>query len=200
MKKRLIWIIGAMASGKSTQRKLLCERLSDGAQGEVIKKTKGEVKIVYTSFGGVVGMPGRASTNQCDGLDSSFGDMKKIGSLMATEMAVKKHDVIIVEGSQTTSLWADHLAEICEKHDCEFYAIHLNLSDELVVDRLYHRNEIKGTEVTEKKIKNVLAKNNQYYNIYEKIKGRTDIKTKRIHAKKDIETVFDNIVDFLFAD
>lgn len=200
MRKKLIWIIGAMASGKSTQRKLLCERLSDGIEPDLIKKDIGDLKVIYSSYSDIVGIPGKASTNQCDGLDSSFGAMKKVGSLKATEICIKKHEITIVEGSQTTFLWVDELSNLCRKHNCEFYIIHLNLQDEVVIDRLYHRNEVKGTEVTDKKIKNVLAKNNQYYNIYEKIKDREDIIKKRINAKKSIEKVFDDIVDFVFSD
>lgn len=200
MEKKLVWVMGAMASGKSTQRKLLCERLSDGIEGDLVKKQIGDLNVIYTSYGDLVGMPGKASTNQCDGLDSSFGAMKKVGSLKATEICIKKHSITIVEGSQTTFTWVDALAEMCEKHNCEFYIVHLYLDDEIVIDRLVHRNEIKGTEVTDKKIKNVLAKNNQYFNIYEKIKDRKDINKKRVHAKKSIEKVFDDIVDFIFED
>lgn len=201
MRKKLVWIMGAMASGKSTQRKLLCQRLSDGAEPEVTKKViKEDVQIVYTSFSDIVGMPGKHSTNQCDGLDSSFGIMKKIGALEATEICVKNHEITIVEGSQTTFRWVDHLAEMSQEHDFDFYIVHLNLDDSIVIDRLVHRNEIKGTEVTDKKIKNVLAKNNQYYNIFEKIRDRDDIIKKRIQAKKSVEDVFNDIIDFIFED
>lgn len=192
--------MGAMASGKSTQRKLLCERLSDNAEPIVTDKKIKDKRIIYTSFSDIVGMPGKASTNQCDGLDSSFGAMKKVGSIEATRICVKKHKITIVEGSQTSFFWIDDLIEMCQRYECDFYVVHLFLSDEVAIQRLYHRNEIKGTEVNEKKIINVKRKNMQYKNMFDKIKNFDGPITKRLKAKKSEEEVFQDIIDFIFED
>lgn len=103
-KNKIVWIMGGMASGKSTLRRALCYCLG----GE--KRIDDELHI--TEYGDDVVCIGACKTGiednfRCDGLDSSFGKLKKDGALSVTEHCIKNYKVTILEGSQTSGKWVE---------------------------------------------------------------------------------------------
>ena len=92
-KKKLIWITGGMASGKSTLRSQLLDLLKQN-DGKLIK----EPGLEYTDYGNVAAVGDCTKTNQCNGLDTSFGRLKKEGALKTTEYCIEHYDITILEG------------------------------------------------------------------------------------------------------
>lgn len=162
--KKLIWIIGGMASGKSTMRRLLTTILSN-SEAEFYQTENVEV----TSFGnlGVVGEVIEGGV--FDGLDKSFGRLKKEGGLSSVEYCVKNHDITILEGSQTSGMWIDPLVAICEKYNCEFSLILMDIGLWENYNRLYKRIKERGgsdKDVTDKRLESVRSKNKQFEGVY----------------------------------
>lgn len=162
--KKLVWIIGGMASGKSTIRRLLTLVLATD-EAEFIQTETVEV----TGFG-KLGVVGEAMENGvCDGLDRSFGRLKKEGGLSSVEYSIKNYEITILEGSQTSGKWIDPLVEMCKKHQCEFHLILMDISLWENYNRLLNRIKTRGgadVDMTDKRLESVRAKNKQFEGVY----------------------------------
>lgn len=158
-KKLLIWIVGGMASGKSTLRDAMINLLktSDGV-------LHSDDKYEYVDYGRIAVVGNSLKTNQCNGLDSSFGKLKKDGALMNTEHCIKNYGITLLEGSQTSAQWVFPLCEMCINHNAEFVLVHLNLRLWENFKRLRNRIVSSGkteSDITDNKIKSVAGKNSQ---------------------------------------
>lgn len=157
--KKLIWIVGGMASGKSTLRDHLIENLSTRTP-KLISNDFQE----YVDCGKLAALGNCLKSNQCNGLDSSFGKLKKDGAIRNVEYCVKNFQTTLVEGSQTSAQWIIPLCEICLKYDCEFVLIHLDLRLWENYKRLVNRLLTSGKteeDVTDSKLDSIRAKNSQ---------------------------------------
>lgn len=157
--KKLIWIVGGMASGKSTLRDALIEEF----------KTKTPVLVSdeyyeYADAGRVASVGNCLKPNACNGLDSSFGRLKKDGAIATARRCVERHDIVLVEGSQTSAQWILPLCEICLDNNCEFILVHLDIRLWENFQRLRKRLLEAGkteADITDDKLKSVAAKNSQ---------------------------------------
>ena len=157
--KKIIWIVGGMASGKSTLRNQLIEYLSTSSPKLISTDTQ-----EYVDGGRVAAIGNCLKGNQCDGLDSSFGKLKKDGAIRNVEHCVKHHEITLIEGSQTSAQWIIPLCEICLNYDCEFILIHLNLRLWENYQRLRKRILESGKtekDITDSKLDSIRAKNSQ---------------------------------------
>lgn len=163
--KKLIWIIGGMSSGKSTIRRLLTKVLSNGEMKFLNKEG-----IEVSSFGNNLGIVGKVGKDHLyDGLDNSFGRLRKEGGLNSTFFSIKKHNITILEGSQTSFEWVKPLSEFCEKNNVEFYLILLEISLFENYKRLLKRIKDRGgdeRDMTNKRLESVRAKNIQFERIF----------------------------------
>ena len=165
-KKKLIWITGGMASGKSTLRSQLLDLLKK-YDGKLIK----EPGLEYTDYGNVAAVGDCTKKNQCNGLDSSFGRLKKEGALATTEFCIKNYNITILEGAQTSAQWVLPLCEMCLKHNCRFYLVHLDLRYWENYQRLRTRLLASGKtekDISDDKLESIRGKNNQARLIDEK--------------------------------
>lgn len=191
MVKKLIWLTGGMASGKSTMRRLLTKVLSDTASELII-----EDGVEITSFGNLAVVGEALEGGVCDGLDRSFGRLKKDGGLSSTEYSVKNFDITILEGSQTSGNWLKPLSEMCLKHNCEFYLVLMDVPYWENYKRLFKRiKERGGTEadMTNKRLESVRAKNKQFEGVFIKAEGFTNIHRLRLNTigKTDEESLLE---------
>lgn len=193
--KKLIWIIGGMASGKSTIRRLLTSVLANDER--VLISGNG---IEVTTFGDLCIVGEAKEEGVCDGLDSSFGRLKKDGALNSTEYAIANYDITILEGSQTSGNWIEPLVAMCKKHDCEFHLILMDITLWQNFHRLYQRILKRGgseEDMTNKRIESVRSKNNQFSNIYEKCLGEEGINCFKLNTigRTDEEKVLDCLIN-----
>ena len=164
--KRLIWILGGMASGKSTLRDGLIRELKT-SEPKLVK----EEGVEYVDCGRLASLGNCLTNGQCNGLDQSFNRLKKEGAIKNVELLVKNYDTIILEGSQTSAQWILPLCEICLNNDCRFILLHLNLRLWANYMRLRDRVLKRGKDeydITDKKLDNIRAKVNQTRSIRKK--------------------------------
>ena len=180
-KKKLIWITGGMASGKSTLRQQLIDLLKDH-DGKLIQ----EPGLEYTDYGSVAAVGNCVKTNQCNGLDSSFSRLKKEGALATTEHCIENYNITILEGAQTSAQWVLPLCEMCLKHNCRFYLVHLDLRYWENYRRLSQRLLASGKtdlDITDDKLDSVRGKNNQARLINEKCTLSGFVKVIRLNTE-----------------
>ena len=130
MENILLWMIGSMASGKSTQRRLICEGISGSKSFEVVDQSSlSNQRLIYSVYGPEVATIGEVTlTSQTDGLDKSFSKLKKEGGLASTEHCWENFPLTVLEGSQTSIRWFEHLSKIdAENDDLKLVIVHLTL-------------------------------------------------------------------------
>lgn len=168
MNKKLIWLMGGMASGKSTLRRALCAVLGT-SEPELIATDE----VEYTDFGEIVCVGNCILNKGCDGLDKSFSRLKKDGGIKSVEYCLRKQkSVVVLEGSQTSVKWIEPLMDICQQTNTDFHVILLDYSYWSNLMRLKQRIEEKGgteKDITDNKIDSVLGKNHQFRGIFAKI-------------------------------
>lgn len=210
MKKRVIWLTGSMSSGKSTQRRLLCNEFATKNIKEHTGVENG-LNYHFTSFGiisclGKVKQVENGEVSMCDGLDSIFGNVKKDGGIFSIDKALQKSKVVVIEGSQTSPSWATLMQPILDKHDADLYLIHLEMSYWQNFNRLIQRQneklQAKGeaiiNELTDRNIESLIGKNRQFNSCYDKVKGLC--KRKKVNALLPEGELFEQIVAFTFSD
>lgn len=190
-RKILIWLMGGMASGKSTVRRALCKALSDKEPLLVL-----EDGSEYTDFGNVACVGKCLKEDGCDGLDASFSRLKKDGGLHTVEYCIRCHDVTILEGSQTSGEWTKSLSEICKKYDCEFWMVLLDCRYWENYKRLLKRIEGRGgtdADMTDQRISSITSKIRQFRGVYERASNVDGVRRLRIDTEgKDVaEEVFE---------
>lgn len=162
--------MGSMSSGKSTLRRNFC-KVMDGTEGQILKGTFKQVPYVVTEYG-TVGVVGEAiEGGSCDGLDKSFGLLKKEGGLNSVAFCLNNYEITILEGSQTSSMWIDDLVKISEKYNAKFYAVYLNVTLWQNYQRLLNRIQERGkteADMTDKRLESVRSKNKQFRGVFDK--------------------------------
>src|SRR5437868_2641208 len=131
--KRVIWLTGSMSAGKSTQRRMLCNEFAEATPVEHTGIDAAKTYF-YTSFGKTVACLGKVKqldnigASLCDGLDSVFSKVKKEGGIYSIHKALQQHQIVVIEGSQTSPSWATEMQPILKEHSAELYLVHLYLS------------------------------------------------------------------------
>ena len=180
-RKKLIWIIGATASGKSTLRRSLVDILGK-SEGKIISVPDME----YTDYGNAAVLGKCKPDGVCDGLDISFNHMRKDGCMRTVEKCIKTHDYTFIEGTMATGQWILPLCEMCLKYDCNFYLIHLDMryweNYKRLVKRVLERG---GTEddIKDSMLDSVRGKSVQMKNLYKKCVQTGFIKCLQLNAE-----------------
>lgn len=180
-RKKLIWIIGATASGKSTLRRSLVDILGKN-EGKIISVPDME----YTDYGNAAVLGKCKPDGVCDGLDTSFSRLKKDGCMRTVEECIKSHDYTFIEGAMATGQWILPLCEMCLKYDCNFYLIHLDMryweNYKRLVKRVLERG---GTEddIKDSMLDSVRGKSVQMKNLYKKCVQTGFIKCLQLNAE-----------------
>jgi deoxyadenosine/deoxycytidine kinase len=177
--KKLIWIMGSMSSGKSTLRRNFCNVMYDG-KPKVIRGVMNNVPYIITEFGEVCIVGEATETSACDGLDKSFGHLKKDGGINSVIYGIKNYEYTILEGSQTASTWIEELNFIAKEYNVEFYAIYLNVTLWQNYKRLLNRIQERGkteADMTDKRLESVRSKNKQFRGVFDKCSVISSIKS-----------------------
>ena len=180
-KKKLIWIMGATASGKSTLRRLLTELTQ--TEERVYHDEDG---MSYTTYGRTAVLGKCNPDGVCDGLDIVFNKIRKEGCLRSAETCIRDYEITMMEGAMATAQWILPLCEYCLKYDCKFYVIHLDLryweNYKRLVNRVIERG---GTEkdIKDSMLESVRGKSVQMKNLYTKCENTGFIKCLKIDTE-----------------
>ena len=136
--KIIIWILGALSSGKTTQNKLLLENLGNGPR-VYHSGTQGETFFAYTTYGDICSL-GKIDETQCCGLDRVSSRMKNEGLVLSLQLALKKCDIVVVESIMSASTWFDLL----KKFDTNLFIFRLDTTFEENARRLRWRQWSKA--------------------------------------------------------
>jgi hypothetical protein len=220
MNKKLIWLIGGMGSGKSTQRRLLCNAFRETEPKEIKGNLTDDAEYMFTSFGKTISCIGKVKQehngdiSMCDGLDSVFGSLKKLGGLHSVDVALQHSDIVVLEGSQTSPSWGELLKSTIERYGAEFHLVHLYMTYEENFNRVRQRqydklkkdggvmfiNDHKEHHLTDRVIESLIGKCRQFNNCYDKLFPLTYInKVKILCGNKTEEEVFEDIIQGCFA-
>lgn len=182
----IIWIIGSMASGKTTLNKGLISCISHCriGDGELIQGVEKGVDFMYTKFDDVASIGVMKDGVATCGIDPVMGKLKTTGVELSIKKAHEKCDFVIVEGAQAAVTWLPFISNV----DPNFLFVHLDLRYDDNIQRLKLRQykKLHGTDpkdnehllmsITDKNYDSVIGKNKQYLNLWNKISG--DIKNK----------------------
>lgn len=102
-KKKIIWILGSNATGKTTQSRLLHEKYANGEK-RIFNFKEGDYPVKYTTFGSNIGHVGLIGDNQCTGTDTLNS---KVSVEMSTLYCLNLCDMVIVDGILATATWID---------------------------------------------------------------------------------------------
>lgn len=183
----IIWILGSMASGKTTLNKRLFKSLqftNTIMSSSLMQGNVDEDNYIYTkskSDGSIVSSIGilKEGTATC-GIDPVMGKLKTTGVELSIKLAFKQSDFVIVEGAQAAITWYDFIQKI----DPNFLLVHLNISYDENIKRLklrqfkklYSREPVNNEHlllsISDKNYDSVLGKNKQYNNIWTKISDK----------------------------
>lgn len=210
---KILWLIGSMASGKTTQHKLLIELLGDGTL-DVNNGCKDPSPFCF-SVSGEVGSLGLLKEGvQTCGIDPVYGDLKKEGLRRSIAMAHEKGaELIIMEGAQASMEWYKQVI-LPQYYDAELYVVHLSISYDHNLQRLRQRRWLKthdtldgftGSDqmvLEDRTYDNVLGKNKQYRSLFKALTKQSEkdgFKTLEIDALNDRYDILEQIVEFIYA-
>lgn len=200
---KVVWIIGANATGKTTQSKLLHFALNLNSNKVISElhfiNSKGEVdKTSFTLYDNSAHV-GALRDNQCTGTDSlSTKDQIEMAYLSISS------PLIVIDGIMATGSWVDMIKQV---NDIETYIILLNfdkLEDNLerVQERRWQKKPTTANghkcyeELNEKTIKNITGKWRGFYSLYCKVYNQFDHYTM-IEATLSKEEINKQILNFI---
>ena len=223
---KILWLLGPMASGKTTQHKLLMELLGTG-EIDVKNGCKEPQPFCY-SISGSIGSLGLLKEGvQTCGIDPVYGDLKKEGLRDSLEKLLhEKCDLVVMEGAQASMEWYKQVvvpvrnyAEYYQFGEVELYVVHLAISFDHNLQRLRQRRWLKTHETLEgftgsnqmvledRTYENVLGKNKQYRSLFKALqkleeggKEPVKLKTLEIDALLDRIEILEQIATFVYAE
>lgn len=215
---KILWLLGSMASGKTTQHKLLVELLGDG---QIVTRNgvKEPAPFCYSMSGSVGSLGMLKEGVQTCGIDPVYSDLKKDGLRTSIAMAFEDGaDLIIMEGAQASMEWYKQVI-LPQFFDTELYVVHLSISFDHNLQRLRQRRWLKTHETLEgftgsnqmvledRTYENVLGKNKQYRSLFKALgkleegsKEPVKLKTLEIDALQDRYEILEQIVTFVYAE
>ena len=211
---KILWLVGSMASGKTTQHKLLMELLGDG-EINVHNGCKEEKPFCF-SISGQVGSLGLLKEGvQTCGIDPVYGDLKKEGLRLSIAMAYEAGaELIIMEGAQASMEWYKQVV-LPQYYDCELYVVHLAISFDHNLQRLRQRRWLKIHETIEgftgsdqmvledRTYENVLGKNKQYRSLFRAMskvaEKEENVNVLEIDALLTEIEILEKIIEFVYA-
>lgn len=214
---KILWLIGSMASGKTTQHKLLMELL--GSSELVVNNgCKQEQPFCYSVAGYVASLGLLKEGVQTCGIDPVYGDLKKEGLRRSIAMAFEDGaELIIMEGAQASMEWYKQVI-LPQYYDTELFVVHLAISFDHNLQRLRQRRWLKNHDsldgftgsdqmfLEDRTYENVLGKNKQYRSLFKALQkiehsGKADLKLKtlEIDALEDKIEILERIVEFIYG-
>lgn len=211
---KILWIIGSMASGKTTQHKLLMKLLGNG---KITTKngTKQDPPYCY-SISGSVGSLGLLKEGvQTCGIDPVYGDLKKEGLRTSMAMAFEDGaDLIIMEGAQASMEWYKQVI-LPQYYDAVLYVVHLSISFDHNLQRLRQRRWLKTHDnldeftgsnqmfLEDRTYENVLGKNKQYRSLFKALSKESEreplsIRVLEIDALEGELEIVEKILEFIY--
>lgn len=173
----IIWIIGGMASGKSTlARSIFFSFFKDGEEAIQNKGQENGVNYIYNySPCKTIAMIGKCSGAASTGIDSYMTFLRRQGVELSIRKAASECDIVIVEGAQAALTWKETIKSVDEN----FILFHLKIGFFMNMLRLRKRQATKlaveeqSVVLTDKNVGSLLDKNKQYRSLFEKLKGET---------------------------
>lgn len=205
--KVVIWLMGAMASGKSTLSRLLQQSLSGTEQFENLQAEENGKLFAYTKANSVAVLGKQSKDKMSGGVDFVFNQIKIEGLSYTLEKLSKDSSIefIIIEGSQASNNWYSIISGFYPM----IFGVHLELSYEQNIRRLKNRqfanangrqpenNEELLVECKDSQYTNVLSKNQQYRNLFEKIKNNKNVKALQLDALQTPEQLLEQTIEFI---
>lgn len=210
---KILWLLGSMASGKTTQHKLLIELLGDGTL-EVFNGCKEASPYCFSISGEVASLGLLKEGVQTCGIDPVYGDLKKEGLRLSIEMAQKRGaELIIMEGAQASMEWYKQVI-LPQFATANVYVVHLSISYDHNLQRLRQRRWLKTHDTLEgftgsdqmvledRTYDNVLGKNKQYRSLFKAMQKLSITKplvnTLEIDALNDRYDILEQIAEFIY--
>jgi len=184
--KVIIWILGSLSSGKTTQNKLLQEHLGN-RERQYLTGESGGIPYAYTKYGDICSL-GDLNESVCCGLDRVTSRLKNEGIYNSLKEALSDCDIVVVESIMSASTWFDKLKE----YDAKLFMVHIGVSFEENVRRLKIRqwkkdnpnhkgpnlelqDNIQGmVELSDANYEFIRKTRMQYQNIFDKFKDQCD--------------------------
>lgn len=197
----IVWILGSMASGKTTQSRMLLKNLGEGEE-KVVHTVYEDRNIIYTRKGNVAVIGQMKNGVATGGIDPVMSKLKVEGVVASIKEANKHCSLVVVEGAQAAATWLPAIKELDEN----FVLVHLELSFENNFRRLkqrQHKKDSKGledwrdVELIDNNFISIIGKSKQYRNLFHKIKGET-VNSLQIDATKDEETIHKQILSLIY--
>lgn len=179
--KVILWILGALSSGKTTQNKLLLEKLGTAP----LKYHEGEeagIPYFFTTYGDICSL-GKIDGTQCCGLDRVSSRLKNEGVKLSIEKALQVCSIVIVESIMSASTWP----ALFQGFDVHKMMFRLNTTFEENVRRLKwrqwqdksekssDRGDFLQHKLTDANYEFIRKTRMQYENIFEKFKDQFEV-------------------------
>ncbi len=205
-KKVIIWILGALSSGKTTQNKKLLETFGD-VEPEYIKDAN--TTYAFTTYGTIASL-GEINDSQCCGLDRVSSKLKNVGVEHSIDRAFMHGcSMVIVESIMSSSKWTEFLG----KFNAELLIVHLGISFEENVRRLKWRKYSKinkevdrdmdtikylQEELTDANYEFIRKTRMQYRNIFDKEKELGQHNYLDVDGERNLEEINEEILKFIY--
>jgi len=183
--KKVIWILGSNACGKTSQSKLIHEncngtKVKEIKQIDFINENDEDEKTFVTIYDKTSHV-GKVEDNQCTGTDSlnkrSMIEMAYLYLVLSTTV-----ETIVIDGILATATWSPMIHQVNSQQKVQTILILLNYkSVEANYARLKQRRANKTGEpiesivLSENTQSNVLSKYKGFKNMYEKIKDQFNV-------------------------
>lgn len=136
MSKYVVWLLGGMSVGKTTQLGMLLDELSDDKPALKIGNIDG-VPYMFTSHG-FVSYLGKASKSSTWGLDTAYIKLKKEGIRLSVREALRSSIMVLIESQMSASTWFDLF------EDAKVIMVLLKCSKDSNEERLIGRKILNG--------------------------------------------------------
>jgi hypothetical protein len=210
---KILWLLGSMASGKTTQHKLLIELLGNGTL-DVYNGCKETSPYCFSVSGEVASLGLLKEGVQTCGIDPVYGDLKKDGLRLSIAMAQEKGaELIIMEGAQASMEWYKQVI-LPQFATAKVYVVHLSISYDHNLQRLRQRRWLKTHDTLEgftgsdqmvledRTYDNVLGKNKQYRSLFKAMQklsiSKPLVSTLEIDALNDRFDILEQIAEFIY--
>lgn len=171
----VIWILGSIASGKTSLNKSLLNSLGD-EKPKLIERDN----CVFTHYG-LISSLGIINESQCCGLDRVSSRLKNQGIENSLVEALKVSEWVIVESIMSASTWVDFL----RNHADKLVMVHLYASFEATVNRLKLRkfeklkhsdrpDWVRDIDLSDANYEFIRKTRMQYKSIYDKYNSKAD--------------------------
>lgn len=212
---KIIWIIGSMGSGKTTQNKNLMKILGGGVEFEVCTGETNGIAFMFSKIGRIASLGLLKEGVQTCGIDPVYSKLKKEGLLLSLQKCREdKMDYVIIEGAQCSLEWWKQVIEpFMDIRKDSLFVFHLAIGFEDNLRRIRQRRWLKqypdlsgfcsdAIQLEDRTYVNVLGKNKQYVSLFsklDKIISPLSISLTEIDAMLEPEEITSMILNKMFS-